>query len=112
VSELIDWYRARWEVEMLFNVLKNGCCVEELQSGTIERIVRALALRAAPGIRTVAPFGATLHERTSEAEAMAATMAQPALAGLAFDPIATSLEDVFIAMMQDAQDNFEGAFPT
>jgi hypothetical protein len=29
---------------MLFNVLKNGCCVEELQLGTIERIERALAL--------------------------------------------------------------------
>jgi len=44
VSELIDWYRARWEIEMLFNVLKNGCRVEELQLGTIERIERALAL--------------------------------------------------------------------
>lgn len=37
VSELIDWFRARWEIEVLFNVLKNGCCVEELQMGTIER---------------------------------------------------------------------------
>ena len=44
VAELIDWYRARWEIEMLFNVLKNGCKVEELQLGTIERIERALAL--------------------------------------------------------------------
>lgn len=44
VSELIDWYRARWEIEMLFNVLKNGCRVEALQLGTIERIERALAL--------------------------------------------------------------------
>lgn len=43
-TELIDWYRARWEIEMLFNVLKNGCKVEELQLGTIERIERALAL--------------------------------------------------------------------
>jgi hypothetical protein len=44
VAELIDWYRARWEIEMLFNVLKNGCKVEELQLGTVERIERALAL--------------------------------------------------------------------
>lgn len=43
-AELIDWYRARWEIEMLFNVLKNGCKVEELQLGTIDRIERALAL--------------------------------------------------------------------
>lgn len=42
--ELIDWYRARWEVEIYFNILKNGCCVEELQLGTLERIERALAL--------------------------------------------------------------------
>lgn len=42
--ELIDWYRARWEIEMLFNILKNGCRVEALQLGTIERIERALAL--------------------------------------------------------------------
>lgn len=44
VAELIDSYRARWEIEMLFNVLKNGCKVEELQLGAIERIERALAL--------------------------------------------------------------------
>jgi hypothetical protein len=44
VAELIDWYRARWEIEMLFNVFKTGCKVEELQLGTIERIERALAL--------------------------------------------------------------------
>ncbi|TDG19197.1 hypothetical protein EYW47_31100 [Paraburkholderia silviterrae] len=42
--ELIEWYRARWEIEIPFNVLKNGCQVEELQLGTIERLERALAL--------------------------------------------------------------------
>lgn len=44
VAELIDWYRARWEIEMLFNVFKAGCKVEQLQLGRIERIERALAL--------------------------------------------------------------------
>lgn len=44
VVELINWYRARWEIEILFNVLKNGCRVEDLQLGTIERIERALTL--------------------------------------------------------------------
>lgn len=43
-TELIEWYRARWEIEILFNVLKNGCQVEELQLGSIERLERALAL--------------------------------------------------------------------
>lgn len=44
VIELIDWYRARWEIEMFFNVLKNGCKVEALQLASIEKIERALAL--------------------------------------------------------------------
>lgn len=42
--ELIEWYRARWEIEMLFNILKNGCRVEALQLGAMARIERALAL--------------------------------------------------------------------
>jgi len=44
VVELIDWYRARWGIEILFNVVKNACRVEALQLGAIERIERALAL--------------------------------------------------------------------
>lgn len=43
-AQLIDWYRARWEVEMFFHVLKNGCRVEALQLASIDRIQRALAL--------------------------------------------------------------------
>lgn len=42
--ELIDWYRARWEIEMFFNVLKNGCRIEALQLSGIDRLERALAL--------------------------------------------------------------------
>lgn len=42
--ELINWYRARWEIEMLFDMLKNACRVEVLQLGSIERIERVLAL--------------------------------------------------------------------
>lgn len=43
-AELIDWYRARWEIELFFHVVKNGCQVEDLQLGTLARIERALAL--------------------------------------------------------------------
>jgi hypothetical protein len=43
-TELIDWYRARWEIELFFHVLKNGCRVEALQLSTVERVERALAL--------------------------------------------------------------------
>lgn len=42
--ELIDWYRARWEIEMFFNVLKNGCRVESLQLMSVGKIELALAL--------------------------------------------------------------------
>ena len=42
--ELIDWYRARWEIELFFLVLKEGCRVERLQLGNIDRLQTALAL--------------------------------------------------------------------
>lgn len=29
-ARMIDWYRARWEIEMFFHVLKNGCRIEAL----------------------------------------------------------------------------------
>jgi len=43
-GELIEWYRAGWEIEMLFHVLKNGCKVEELQLAHVDKIERALVL--------------------------------------------------------------------
>ncbi|MFD2114130.1 IS4 family transposase, partial [Thiorhodococcus fuscus] len=48
---LIDWYRARWEIELLFLVLKEGCRVEALQLGTVERLERAFALFLVVGWR-------------------------------------------------------------
>ena len=42
--ELVDWYRARWEIELFFLILKEGCRIEALQLGHIERIETALAL--------------------------------------------------------------------
>ena len=44
VAELIDGYRARLEIELLFHVLKNGCKVESLQLATLDGLQRALAL--------------------------------------------------------------------
>jgi hypothetical protein len=42
--ELIDWYRVRWEIEMFFLILKEGCRVQALQLADVERIETALAL--------------------------------------------------------------------
>ncbi len=44
VAELIDWYRARWEIEIFFHVLKNGCRVEALQLASIGKLELALAI--------------------------------------------------------------------
>ena len=44
VAELIDWYRARLEIELLFLVLKEACRVDALQLSTRARIECALAL--------------------------------------------------------------------
>lgn len=43
-SELIDWYRARWEMELFFLILKEGCRVERLQLGDRDRLETALAI--------------------------------------------------------------------
>lgn len=43
-AEFIDWHRCRWEVEIFFDVLKNGCNVEALQLSSIKRLELALAL--------------------------------------------------------------------
>jgi len=42
--ELLDWYLCRWEIEMLFDVLKVGCEVEKLQLNHKDRIEKALML--------------------------------------------------------------------
>nr|WP_254894768.1 IS4 family transposase [Chromobacterium haemolyticum] len=43
-AELIDWYRARWEIEIFFHTLKTGCQVESLQLSSMARLERALAV--------------------------------------------------------------------
>ncbi|MGY4830889.1 ATP-binding cassette domain-containing protein [Sphaerotilaceae bacterium SBD11-9] len=63
-------------------------------------------LRDAPGIKTVAPFGATLHVSADSTEALERATAALQGKGLRIETIEPSLEDVFIALMQDAQDNF------
>jgi hypothetical protein len=42
--EIIDWYRCRWEIEVFFNVLKNGCRVEALQLGSKAKLELAVVI--------------------------------------------------------------------
>ena len=37
-SELIDWYRKRWQIETLFNIFKTGCKIEDRQFNSIEKL--------------------------------------------------------------------------
>lgn len=43
-SEKIQWYLCRWQIEVYFHILKNGCKVEDLQLQSRERIEVALAV--------------------------------------------------------------------
>jgi hypothetical protein len=40
-SEMIDWYRRRWLIEIYFRILKSGCRVESLQLSSVERLDRS-----------------------------------------------------------------------
>ena len=42
--EKIQWYLGRWQIEVYFHILKNGCKVEQLQLQSRERLEVALAL--------------------------------------------------------------------
>lgn len=68
-AELIDWYRGRWEIELFFNILKNGCKVEALQLSAMPRLELALAfyLMTAWRIGYLMRLGRTCPEMDCEA---------------------------------------------
>jgi hypothetical protein len=41
---VVEWYLARWEIEIYFRVLKQGCTVEELQFAEAKRFAACLAI--------------------------------------------------------------------
>jgi Transposase DNA-binding/Transposase DDE domain len=41
---VVQWYRCRWEIELFFRVLKQGCQIEQLRVQTEQRLLNALAL--------------------------------------------------------------------
>ncbi|MBB1490157.1 MULTISPECIES: ABC transporter ATP-binding protein [unclassified Paracoccus (in: a-proteobacteria)] len=61
----------------------------------------AQELRRAPGVAQVEPFGALLHVTGLDAAALDAAIAA---AGAKGTPVETSLEDVFIRLMEQAED--------
>ncbi|MGH8807578.1 MAG: ABC transporter ATP-binding protein [Noviherbaspirillum sp.] len=65
----------------------------------------ARELRAHPALN-VASFGTTLHVSATLPAELDAALAPLHARGLQIAPVETSLEDVFIALMRQAQDNF------
>jgi hypothetical protein len=41
---VVHWYRCRWEIEVFFRVLKQGCQIEQLRVQTDQRLLNALAM--------------------------------------------------------------------
>jgi ABC-2 type transport system ATP-binding protein len=81
-----------------------GLVTWSLTGGDLHAI--AQALKQAEGIATVAPFGNTLHVSARDEQALRSAMQRVDLRGVQTAAIAPSLEDVFIALMQQARDNF------
>ncbi|WP_251865311.1 ABC transporter ATP-binding protein [Achromobacter sp. Marseille-Q4962] len=67
----------------------------------------ARELREAPGVAQTVAFGAALHVSGSDAALLERTLREAAAGRpLALEPVATSLEDVFIHMMRRSDDNY------
>ena len=41
---IIHWYQARWEIELYFRVLNQGCQIEKLRLEAPERLERGMAV--------------------------------------------------------------------
>jgi ABC-2 type transport system ATP-binding protein len=81
-----------------------GLATWEITGGNLLAV--ADRLRGQPGVEQVVPFGNTLHVSGHDAVALGATLAAVSGPGRACRPIQSSLEDVFICLMDHARDNF------
>ena len=65
---VVQWYRARWEIELFFRVLKQGCQIERLRLATAPRLLNAIAiyLIIAWRIHTSTRMGRTSPEASCE----------------------------------------------
>ncbi len=71
-----------------------------------QNLAAATALLQADARWMVVPFGSTVHVSAAQTEDLPAWLAGHGGAGWTVAPIATGLEDVFIALTAHAQDNF------
>ncbi len=43
-AQMMQWYLCRWQIEIFFHILKNGCQIEKLQLEHVDRLKPAIAL--------------------------------------------------------------------
>jgi ABC-2 type transport system ATP-binding protein len=65
-------------------------------------------LRDTSGVETIVPFGRTLHVSGHDAGALAAAMRSVPAAQFEVAQVTPTLEDVFVSLMRDVQDNVRG----
>jgi hypothetical protein len=65
---VMQWYRARWEIELFFRVLKQGCQIERLRLETAHRLLNALAISLiiAWRIHTITMLGRAYPDASSD----------------------------------------------
>lgn len=96
------------------NLLAHGTLAEVLASGRLttwtvtgpELIALATQLRGLPGVEQVVAFGTTLHVSGRDAVQLDATVAAMRSPRHEWKKTHSSLEDVFIGLMDQAKDNF------
>jgi len=96
------------------NLLVSGTVAEVVQAGGLTtwevtgENLSALAgqLRGRPGVEQVVAFGTTLHVSGRDAEKLRAAIAPFVVGTRRWEQIESGLEDVFISLMETAQDNF------
>jgi ABC-2 type transport system ATP-binding protein len=92
--------------EVIANAHLTTFTVDAENGESLAPLARELATRA--GVDTVAPFGASLHVSGRDGAALEAAIAPyQTRPGLDWQRSSASLEDVFIALMAEARDNFE-----
>jgi ABC-2 type transport system ATP-binding protein len=92
--------------EVIANAHLTTFTVDAENGESLAPLARELATRA--GVDTVAPFGASLHVCGRDGAALEAAIAPyQTQSGLNWQRSSASLEDVFIALMAQARDNFE-----
>ncbi|QDZ29865.1 ABC transporter ATP-binding protein [Noviherbaspirillum sp. UKPF54] len=84
-------------------IAQAGLATVEISGPQLAQVAQALRADAAIN---AASFGATLHASSTSQQALDAALAPYRDSGLQITPVATNLEDVFIALMRQSEDNY------